>query len=241
MSMNIEQLANNYQPDQKAVEAVGAADIVLLVGISGAGKDTIQSHLLEKPGYHKIVTHTTRAPRANNGVMEQDGREYHFVTREQMQQMLEDHELVEVNHYSGNFYGTSVNEFEVARQLGNVAISNIDVNGVSAFRKISSDNVRALFILPPDYESWLERLANRYHSKEELDQVFPSRRMTAIDELEHALSVPYYHFIINDELDRAVRVIDEIAHRKDTFNRHDDEARLMARDLLDAIKNHHTA
>ncbi len=239
--MNIEQLATSYEPDEKAIDAVRAADIVLLVGISGAGKDTIQSHLLEKPGYHKIVTHTTRAPRANNGILEQNGREYHFVSREQMQQLLEEHQLVEVNHYSGNFYGTSVHEFEIARQLGTVAISNIDVNGVAAFRNIASDNVRALFILPPNYQSWVSRLANRYHSQEELDQVFQARRATAIDELEHALSVPYYHFIINDELDRAVRVIDEIAHRKDMFNRHDDEARLMARDLLEAIKNHHSA
>ena len=56
-------------------------------------------------------------------------------------------------------------------------------------------------------------------------------------ELEHALSVPYYHFIINDELDRAVRVAEEIAHRSDSFNRHDDEARLLARDLLDEIRS----
>ena len=55
-------------------------------------------------------------------------------------------------------------------------------------------------------------------------------------ELEHALAVPYYHFIINDDLDRAVRVVTEIAHREDLFNRQDDEVRLQARDLLDTIK-----
>jgi hypothetical protein len=57
-------------------------------------------------------------------------------------------------------------------------------------------------------------------------------------ELEKALFVPYYHFIINDDLDRSVRIVDEIAHQGDLFNRKDDEARLLARDILDEIRAH---
>lgn len=233
--MELDKLAIDYHPDETAEVVVSASDTLLLVGISGAGKDTIQSKLLMKDGYHKIVTHTTRDPRANNGVMEQDGREYHFVSYQAMELMLKNHELIEVNKYGVNYYGTSIQEFRVANASGKVALGNIDVNGITAFKSLGDDAVRALFILPPNYDTWRQRLSSRYSSVEEFDQELPNRLGAAADELARALSVSYYHFIINDDLDRAVRVVDEIAHREDTFNRHDDEARLAARDLLDAI------
>lgn len=234
--MTLETLAKNYKPDQQAIDTVRASDILLLVGISGAGKDTIQSRLLATGNYHKVVTHTTREPRANDGVLEQNGREYHFVSRERMQALLEDHQLIEVNQYGKNFYGASIDEFKKAAQFGKIAISNIDVNGVAVFHQLAQESVHALFLIPPNYEVWRQRLSSRYQTMEQFEQEYPDRRTAAINELEHALSVPYYHFIINDELERAVRVTGEIAHRKDSFNRHDDEARLAARDLLDAIR-----
>jgi guanylate kinase len=235
--MSVAQLSQTYEPDQRAIDIVRAADILLLAGISGAGKDTIQKQLLQKDGYHRIVTHTTRQPRENNGTMEQDGREYHFVSFEQMQDLLERHQLIEVNQYGVNFYGTSVTEFETAKNMKKIAIGDIDVNGVEVFRRIASDNVRALFLIPPDYATWRQRLSSRYQTNQEFESEYPARRTTAIQELEHTLSVPYYHFIINDDLARAVRVTDEIAHRKDMFNQHDDEARLKARELLASIKS----
>jgi guanylate kinase len=235
--MNLEQQAAHYQPSEQGIETIRSTDIVFLVGISGAGKDTLQAKLLESGHYHRIVTHTTRSPRSNDGVMEQDGREYHFVSHEQMQELLVQQQLIEVNQYGKNFYGTSVSEFEEARKTGTIAISNIDVNGVASFRNIAKDTIHALFILPPDYATWRQRLSKRYHSDEAFQAVYTERRAAALDELEHALSVGYYHFIINDEIDRAVRVINEIAHREDEFNHHDREARESAQTLLNAIRN----
>lgn len=235
--MTLEQLAKEYEPDQQAIDTVQQSEILLLVGISGAGKDTIQSRLLETGEYHKIVTHTTRQPRANDGIPEQNGREYHFVSQDEMHDLLMRHQMIEVNQYGKNFYGTSIGEFEKAKQLRKIAIGNIDVNGVAVFHRLAEASVHALFLIPPTYEIWRQRLSSRYHTAEEFEREYPDRRSAAIDELEYALNVPYYHFIINDELERAVRVTGEIAHRTDSFNRHDDEARLAARDLLEAIRN----
>ena len=234
--MTIEELAKAYQPGARAREVVAKSNTILLVGISGAGKDTIQTHILKLPEYHRVVTHTTRAPRYNDGVLEQDGREYHFVSKDEMYELLETKQMIEINQFGGEFYGASVEEFERANQTGKIVVANIDVNGITAMRGLGGDAVRALFVLPPSYDEWMVRLKKRYPDEASFQDVFATRREIAIAELELALSVPYYHFIINDDLERAVRVVDEIAHRTDVFYRKDDEARLLARDILEEIR-----
>jgi guanylate kinase len=235
--MNIDQLAENYLPDQAAIDTLKSSNILLLAGISGAGKDTLQNKLLENSEYHKIVTHTTRPPRENDGVIEQDGREYHFVTKEQMTSLLQNHEMIEINHYAGNYYGTSVEEFREATDAHKIALGNIDVNGIAAFRKLAGEAVHPVFIIPPDYVTWQKRLALRYASKEEFDQKFPARRAEAINELEHALATPYYDFVNNDDLDQAVILVNKIAHHSADYLGGDSEVRQTAHDLLVAIKS----
>lgn len=233
---DLDQLIARYSISDESIAVVRDTPIVLLVGITAAGKDTIQNRLLVNSDYHPIITHTTRPPRANNGIMERDGEHYHFVSQADVRQMLERQEFIEVNRFGDNYYGTSVHEFIEAKRNHKIALGDIDVNGIASFRAISKDNIIPIFIVPPDYATWRQRLDSRYHSSEELDRELPKRLLAARQELEHALGVPYYHFIINDNLDRAVRVADEIAHSANTFNTHDAEARARAQDLLSAIQ-----
>ena len=78
-------------------------------------------------------------------------------------------------------------------------------------------------------------LRNRYNN-EAFAREWPKRRDAAIRELEHALEVPYYHFVINDELDATVDAVRSIAYNKDHFTRKDDEVRLIARDILESMR-----
>ncbi len=235
--MTTEQLVEEYHITDEARAAIEQTKIALLVGISGAGKDTIKKELLQREaGFCDIISHTTRAPRQNAGVLEQDGQDYHFIDETEARRMLEHGEFIEAKYVHGTIYGTSVREVRRAGEQG-VAVTDIDVQGVVEYKEVSQA-VIAVFVVPPSYEVWIGRLRQRYASEEEFLDEWPKRRNSAIKELTHALEVPYYHFVINDDLERAVRVVDEIAHRPDSFNRHDDEARLKARDLLDAIKNH---
>ena len=234
-TMNLEQIITTYQTPDQARELIDATRIVLLVGISGAGKDTIKSKLLTHADFMDIVSHTTRTPRSNNGVEEQNGIDYHFITTDDARAMLDADAFIEAKYVHGTIYGTSIAALETVHNANKIAVTDLDVQGVDEYRAISPA-VTALFIVPPDYETWRERLAKRYDSAEAFEVEWPKRRESAIKELTHALDeVPYYHFIINDDLDRAVRVISEIAHRPDGYNRHDDEARLRARDLLDTL------
>jgi len=235
--MEIDQLLLSYQPDQIGLQTVHESRIVFLAGIISAGKDTIKNKLLNSSEYHPIITHTTRAPRINNGILEQDGKAYHFVSCDQMCQLLIDHKMIEVNHFGETYYGTSVKEFSDANKQNKIALSTIDINGISSFYNIAPHNVTAIFIIPPDYATWLKRVQKRYASIELFEKEWQTRRDLSIAELEYALKVPYYHFLINDDLDHAVKVADKIAHNaEDVFNRGDDEARLRTRDFLNTIK-----
>jgi guanylate kinase len=235
--MDLQNLINNYQPNDKAIDVVHTTKIVLLVGISGAGKDTIKHKLLQSDDYSDIISHTTRLPRANNGVVEQPDIDYHFIDESTAQMMVKNHEFIEAKFVHGTVYGTSVAEVTKAREQQKIAVTDIDVQGVDEYKELSQ-NVIAIFILPPNYDEWRRRLAARYATPEEFDAEWPKRRASAIAELQHALEVPYYHVIINDNLDNAVAAAQKIAHKPDIYTRKDDEARLAARDLLDSIVAH---
>lgn len=233
--MNLEQQIENYQPTTETVDLVRQTKIVLLVGIAGAGKDTIERALLEGPDFRDIVSHTTRLPRINNGVAEVTGTDYNFIDQAAAEVMIESQSFVEVKFVHGTVYGTSAEQLRYAHDEDRIAITDIDVQGVDEYKALSPDVV-AIFILPPDYVTWRERLAKRYETTADFEAEWSKRLASAIRELTHALEVPYYHFVVNDDLEQAIAVVDEIAHKPDTFHRKDDEARLKARDLLEAIR-----
>ena len=52
------------------------------------------------------VSHTTRAPRPG----EVDGKDYHYVSREVMQDGIDNDEFIESAIYAGNMYGTRYND-----------------------------------------------------------------------------------------------------------------------------------
>lgn len=232
--MNIQTLIENYQPTEMAVELVKKANIALLAGISGAGKDTIKKRLLQDVTFSDIVSHTTRPPRRNNNCPEIDGVDYHFIDLKQAEQMVKNREFIEAKFVHGTVYGTSVAELQRIYEAGQSAITDIDVQGVAEYEALAPDNI-SIFLVPPDCQTWLERLKTRYVNDEEFQSEWSKRRDSAIRELKHVLEVPYYHVVINDDLDRAVRVCREIINRGDLFNQKDDEARLAARNLLNDI------
>lgn len=233
---DIAQLVADYAISPETTELVQSTPIVLLVGISGAGKDTIKKRLLASGEYHHIVSHTTRAPRENAGMLEQNGVDYHFISQDMAAQMLKSGAYVEAKKYGDNIYGTSAAEIAAAKQTGKIAITDLEVQGVAEYKEISS-NVIAIFILPPSFTEWQRRLQSRYGDGG-FDPLDMAKRMaTAILELEEALDKPYYHFVINDDLEKAVTVADKIAHNHDEFNVKDESAHAQAEQLLADLRD----
>lgn len=232
---NLEFLVKNYQTPPEAITLVENSRILLLAGISGAGKDTTKKHLLKNEEYRDIVSHTTRQPRENNGKIEQNGVDYNFISIEKAEEMLRNREFIEAKFVHGRIYGTSVAEIEKANQNGQISITDIDIQGIAEYKKMS-ERVVAVFILPPDFETWRARFANRYSSAEEFKKDFEKRLPEAISSLEQALEVPYFHFILNDDFRNTARIINQIMHQDVEFNYKDIEVRVRARKLLEDIK-----
>lgn len=233
---NIEARIDNYTPNQAGIELLGNTEVVLLVGITGAGKNTVLGEMLKTGEFHDLITTITREPRYNNGILEQDGVDYHFIDNETALDLMEKGEYVEVSLVHGRIYGVTSGEIARAHNEGKIAIADVDVQGVAKYKKLS-DTVTAIFLVPPSYQEWKNRVRQRYPDEDAFLADWPNRRRSSVYELERALSTPQYHFVINDDLSLAVEACTKIARarRRDEIVRKDDEVRLRTRDLLDAL------
>lgn len=204
INAKLSNLIKNYQPTEATKNVVKSTTSVFLVGITGAGKDTIKQKLLETDRFYHLVSHTTRPPRINNGVAEENGVDYYFIDDAEAMRMLAAGEFIEAKEvYTGTIYGTSVAEFRTAIDQGRLPLTDIDIQGAIEYQAISS-SVVVIFILPPSFTAWRERMLGRYSSQADFETDWAKRRATAKRELETALSSTKFHFLINDQLDMAI-------------------------------------
>ncbi|MGH7197103.1 MAG: guanylate kinase [Candidatus Saccharimonadales bacterium] len=227
-----------YQPAESVRTLLTQTPIVLLVGISGAGKDTLKHLLLERypEKYHHIVSHTTRAPRENHGVMEQDNIDYHFIDFVTAEKLLDNSDYVEAKMYSGNIYGTSVAEIQKAHDEGRIAITDLEVQGVQEYVELTP-SVKPIFILPPNFATWQQRLKQRYEDGWERHQDDIAKRLqTARQELEFVKQAGYFYLVVNDDLERALRQVDSIARSPETTPRNDLRTLTVLDELLTELQ-----
>lgn len=233
--LDMEQLVKEYQPTLEVRRLVETNPPVLFVGVSGAGKNTIINQLLTTGGYHDLITCTTRPPRDNDGVMERDGIDYYFLSDERARQMIEQQEFIEVKLVHGTtIYGSSVAEYQKAVMASKTPIADVDVQGAMEYKNMAVNSV-ALFVLPPSYEVWLERLKKRFDNEVEFLAVWPKRRESAIKELEIALESQQFEWVVNDDLSDAVNEVKRlIASPGSDFATKSQKQ--LARDLLAKLK-----
>ncbi len=236
MDIDLTRKLSTYRPAEASIELVKQTPVLLLVGPTGAGKDSLKERLLETGGYHHIVSHTTRRPRINQGVPEQNGHEYHFISNETAEKMLDEQAFIEAKIYSGHLYGTSVAEIQAAHDEGKIAMTDIEVQGVAEYKTLDP-GVMAIFLLPPDYDTWQTRLRRRYGDV--VDAADTRRRMqTAQEEIEQLLNTNYYVALINDDLNGTFEKVQSITKSKPRPTIDDATARETAKQLAQDIQTH---
>ncbi|XP_032557968.1 guanylate kinase isoform X2 [Chiroxiphia lanceolata] len=122
---------------------------VVLSGPSGAGKSTLLKKLLKD--YENIfgfsVSHTTRQPRPG----EVNGKDYHFVTREEMQKEIDAGEFIEHAEFSGNMYGTSKGAVQAVQAQNQICVLDIDIQGVKTIKKTDLNPIY-ISVQPPSID-----------------------------------------------------------------------------------------
>lgn len=237
MDEQLKSKIQSYKPSDDAIATLRRQRLIIFAGVAGAGKNTIMNKLVETGKYHDIITSTTRAPRENNGVLEQDGIDYHFLTTEQANEKLDAGEYIEVAPVHERVNGLLVSELEKAEAAGKTPIIDVDVQGVKAYKALS-DNVIAIFVVPPTFQEWVERMKGRYESLEEFEKVWPVRSQSAIMEMEEVLAEPYYHFIVNEDLEQAVHSAEKIIAKGDALSQIDKSYRFWVENILAELKAH---
>jgi len=220
-----------YQPGDQARALLSETKLVLMVGMSGVGRDTIINELVLRGAYYPLVTSTTRLPRVNDGIMEQNGVEYYFLTSDQATYNLEHGGYIEVSPVHDHVNGLLVEELRRAHDSGKIAVSDVDPQGASKYHQLS-DSVTAVFVLPPSYEEWMRRNKQRYATDEDFAVAWPRRRQSAMMELDMAIHDPFYHFVINDDIAHAVNACDEIAHGAPLDQTAQDKGIALAKTIL---------
>ncbi|TXG77302.1 hypothetical protein E6P97_01855 [Patescibacteria group bacterium] len=206
-------ILEKYRISATARKILDTVQMVLMVGPSSCGRNTIINYLVEQGGYQFLVSDTTRAKRTNNGVMEQDGVEYWFRREADVLADLQAGNFLEAAIIHGQqVSGISIRELERAAQNHLVGITDIEIVGVDTIKAHKPD-AHAVFVLPPNFTAWQERLNRRG------DMSVPEKRRrmeSAVHEFAHALEMNFYQFVINDTIEQAAEQVRRIvAHKVD--------------------------
>jgi len=172
--------------------------LVVVSGPSGCGKDTVVKELLRiKKDVSLSVSCTTRKKRD----YEVDGKDYYFLTREQFERRIKDKRMLEYTEYSGNYYGTPLDELEEKLKNKQTVVLVIEVNGARRVKELYKNSL-LVFIVPPSLEELERRLSLR--NTETVTEI--SKRLE-IAEYELRQLADYDEVVQNDQVDRCAEML----------------------------------
>jgi guanylate kinase len=172
---------------------------------SGAGKTSLVAELLRRLENIQVsVSHTTRPSRSG----ETDGLDYHFVSHQQFEKMVESQQFVEHAKVHNNYYGTSEEWLNATLNQGVDVILEIDWQGAEQVRQ-KFPHSKSIFILPPSKQALFDRLKGR---GQDSDEVIQQRVAAAKEEMSHYTDADY--LIINDQFELACKQLENIIQAK---------------------------
>lgn len=173
--------------------------LVILSGVSGAGKDTIKKEILKRmENVETLPSYTSRDIR----VGEQEGVQYHFITKEQFEEKILKNDFYEYDLHHGNYYGTSKKLMNDKMKQGKIIIKDIEVNGTENLLKLLKDDIKIVTIfLKVEKEELKRRLIERGDNIQDIEI-----RLSRLEYEESKLKL-YDYVLKNDEFEKTVQII----------------------------------
>jgi guanylate kinase len=184
------ELIRGYQAPPEVIERISGIDLLMIIGGTGVGKTSI----IKRLGIPFVPTDTTRPIRPD----EIDGTDYFFRTDyEQLATDIKQRKFVQVNIFStGDFYGTRASAYP---ELG-FAVYAVVADRVPEFRQLGFSETISAFITPPTFLEWMDRIDQNNTERDQLVKRLEESKRS----YNFALNDKETHFVLNDDLDKAV-------------------------------------
>lgn len=191
--------------------------LVILSGVSGAGKDTIKKELLKR--MEDVVTLPSFTSRERRPI-EEEGVQYHFITKEAFEEKIKKGDFYEYDVHHGNYYGTSRELLNEKIEQGKIIVKDIEVNGTENLIKLLGRDTRIVTIfLKVGKEELKRRLFERGDNAQDIEL-----RLSRLDYEESKLKL-YDYVLKNDDFEKTVQIIMTIIENE---KRLEDEEKLKA-------------
>ncbi|MDF7637391.1 guanylate kinase [Leuconostocaceae bacterium ESL0958] len=179
--------------------------VLILTGPAGAGKTTLANYLIDHDHLARVITHTTRTPRAG----EVDGVDYYFEQPDSFGQR----DYLEQVHYAHAAYGSSWEGLQAAWQRSDWACIVLETEGALTYRKKLGAQAVLCYIRTTDPAVLRQRLISRG------DAPLAIEKRLAAAEFQRDLTLPaalagQAHIIINDNFQVACRAIEQLLHQE---------------------------
>ena len=178
--------------------------LFILSSPSGAGKTTISRMLLGADDEIALSVSATTRPRRPGEI---EGIDYHFVSDEKFDAMVEEDDFYEWAHVFGHRYGTPKGYIRTGLKEGRDFLFDIDWQGTQQLKQKDDQDVVSVFILPPSIVELRKRLEGR---GQDTPDVIDARMDRARGEISHWAE--YDYVVINDDVDQCFVKVREILH-----------------------------
>jgi guanylate kinase len=180
--------------------------LVIFSSPSGVGKDSVIKGLLKLlPHAIRLVTTTSRPPRPGN----KEGIDYYFISDEEFQERIEDHDFIEYNKFAGHYYGIPKKQLRELQKKYPLILTQTDINGKNNLEQAEIPCI-SIFLLPETMGTLRARLEHRHGlTKAEIDE----RLQIAKEEITHTSEYDYilvnYEGKLSETIKQAYNIINK--------------------------------
>lgn len=173
--------------------------LVILSGVSGAGKDTIKKELMKRmKNVDTLPSFTSRQIRPG----EEEGVQYHFISKSEFEDKIKKGDFYEFDLHHGNYYGTSRELLNDKIKQGKIIVKDIEVNGTENLLKLLKNDTKIVTIfIKVEKEELKRRLIERGDKIQDIEV-----RLSRMDYEESKINL-YDYVIKNDEFEKTVQII----------------------------------